>query len=69
MKTKWAVVLKGEIEVGKYKSVYVREYGPDKKGEHTTAVFDSKVGACNCARKVARNHKIEYLGSKGKLTD
>lgn len=67
--TQWAVVLKGEIELGKYKYVYVRKYGVDKKGEHTSAVFDSKVGACNCARKVARNHHMEYLGSKTKLGD
>lgn len=66
---KWAVVLKGKIADGKYESVYVREYGVDKADEHTTAVFDTKVGACGCARKVARNHKIEYLGTKGKITD
>lgn len=66
---RWAVVLKGETERGKYKYVYVRKYGVDKHGEHTTAVFDSKVGACHCARKAARNHNMEYLGSKVNLID
>ncbi len=64
--SQWAVVLYGEIDKGKYKQVYVRKYGVDGQDEHTTAVFDSKLSACACARKVARNHHLEYLGSKTK---
>ena len=62
MEVLWAVVVTET-------SVYVRKYGTDKKNEHTTSVFGSKVGACNCARKVAKHNGLKYEGSKVKWTD
>ena len=64
MKTKWAVVV-----IQDKRKVYVRPYGTNRDGEKTVEVYDSKVGACNHARTVARHSNMEYIGCKVKLTD
>ena len=43
-------------------TVFVRPHeDKDKPGEHTTAVHNNKTGACNIARKLARQHELKYI--------
>ena len=73
MELMYAVVLKGKKD--NYTAVYVKGFYDDgkpikdKRGEHTTAVCCSSVGACNTARKLARRHGLEYLGRITKWTE
>lgn len=46
-------------------TVFVRPHeDKDKPGEHTTAVHNNKTGACNIARKLSRQHDLEYIKEK-----
>lgn len=52
--TLWAVVVTDD-------AVFVRQYTKDLPNEHTSGVFLNKVGACNTARKIARQFGLQYI--------
>lgn len=56
----WAVVIIGD-------KINVQVY--DGKNKYVKAVFASKVGACECARYMARIKNLTYIGAKVRAID